>query len=1028
MKKKYIFQDLFKVSKNMNTIFPYFWNYDDEEGINIIRIFGLNRENKLIYVKVIDFTPYVYLELPNNIEWTESLTQLVVNNLERNISVNNKPIRKSLVYRKKLYYANVVFRQGERIEKEYPYLFLSFATNSARRNLQYVINKPIFITGLGNIKLKVHESSADPILQLCSLRKIQPSNWIKFEAIKGGTKEKESLCDFEYEVSYKSLSFSNFDGYVNPLILSFDIECNSTNINTMPDATRPDDKIFQISCVLFRIVDGVFEKYLLSLGSPAPIEGVEILTFRTEAELLVGYTEFIKKHKPNIICGYNIFKFDIPYMLDRARESMCTFDYDQQGYIIGRHGKEKNTKWESQAYGTQVFKFLDVDGILFIDLLLIVQRSYKLNTYTLKNVAEFFLPKTRKGDLSAKGIFKCYRLFTPKSLKLCGEYNVQDSVVVTELFKKLNVWHSLVASSNVYNIPMHSLFTQGQQIKVYSQVYKYCMSDRRVVEKDVYIPKETDRYMGAYVKEPVPGLYEYLVSLDFSSLYPSIIIRYNIDYSTLVLDESIPDSKCNILEFEEHYGCEHDKTTHTPKIKKENVLCNVCKYRFLKEPMGVIPTIIQTLLSERKKVKADMEKNQKKLENKELGENVRSELSILVAVLNQQQLALKVSANSMYGSFGVKKGYLPLMPCAKATTGMGRTNIMIAMNRLKDLGCDIVYGDTDSAYVKIKKCNSPSEYFDRAIKLEEEINKIFVKPMKMAFEGELFRKYLILAKKKYVAMLCNRAGEVCDKDGAPKKDGEDIGKYLFKRGVLLARRDNAKIIRDIFTWLITSIFTNKPKEDILFELVEKINELNCGGVVWKSKGDNGLCKTISSTYGINLENIKEEWDKYVGEYVFDYKNFVITKSIGDIKGYKVRELPSDPKKREKRLKDLRCTETEYVERALPAHVQLALKMRKRGKIVDIGERLEFVITRGEGIKDKQFNKIEDAEYFCNHKNVIDLDVLHYISLMIVPFDQVLSASFGVKNYVKNYYESCVRKYNIIQRLKKIKCKEIILKK
>lgn len=1008
--------------------FPYYWSYDDTDGVEIIRIFGINEKNETTYLKITDFTPYVYLELPSEFKWNENLAQMVINALERTIKYTDRPLKKSLVFRKKLYYSHVSFKDDVPTEKEFPFLFLTFATHSSIKKLSWFVNKPIFISGLGSIKLKIHESDASPILQLCSVRNILPASWVSFIPKdlqnRGEEKpEKESSCDYEYEVSFKKLNNYISTSPVHPKILSFDIECNSSNINAMPNASKPDDKVFQISCVLSYEGDDKRKKYLLSLGKPSEIEDATILTFETEADLLVGFTKFIREHRPNIVCGYNIFKFDIPYLLDRAKETMCLYDYDQQGFINGKHGVEKKIKWSSQAYKDQFFTFLDSEGILFIDLLPIIQRQFKLDTYTLKNVAKFFNVGL-KGDLSAKGIFKCYRLFTPKALCVCAVYNIQDSNLCTSLFEKIKVWHSLTEMANVCNVPIFALFTQGQQIKVYSQVYKYCLYNKRVVEKDVYIPKPTDKFMGAFVYEPIPGLYEYLVSFDFSSLYPSIIVRYNICYSTLVLDETIPDDRCNVLEFDEHYGCIHDKVTHKVKIKKESIICDHCRFRFIKEPLGVIPTIIQNLLAERKKVKGEMEELKKKIEDKSLDANLRTELSVLIEILNQRQLALKVSANSMYGSFGVKKGYLPFMPAAKSTTGMGRYNIMKAADWAVAHGFKIVYGDTDSIYGVLPSCSTPLEYFNKAKEFEAGINTLFQKPMKMAFEGELFRRYLILAKKKYVAMLCTKEGEICDKDGKPMKEGDDIFKYIFKRGVLLARRDNAKVIREIYSWLITSIFFGKSKDWILYELIGKLNDVCSRGGEWMGKREEKFVRNVSKLCKSEDEvrKVSELWDKVMfneGEYVFDIRNFIITKAVGEIGNYKIRELNPDPKKRAKRLKDLGCTEEEYKEKALPAHAQLAVRMRRRGKIVDPSERLEYIITLGNGLDDLQFNKIEDAEYYISHKFSLNLDLIYYIHLMITPIDQVLEASFGVKDFVLNQYEYRRRKFEIVERIKNI---------
>ena len=558
-----------------HTFFAYNWYVDEnEEEITSIRIYGLNENNENICVKVDNFTPYIYLELPSNVNWNTGKAQLVGNKIDELLG-RNKPLKKALMMKKKLYGA-FLNERGE--YKLFPYLFCAFSTRKDIKILGYKIRQNVHIVGLGSIKLKIHESDADEILQLTCCRKLPTAGWIEFHGKPETEQNKVTLCDHEYKVKWKNLLPCEKNSIPKPKIMGFDIEVNSTNPSAMPNANKPGDKVFQISCVLCRHGDEEkdYEKYLLTLGHPEQkIVGEDVLIYMydTESELLEGFTNFIREENPNIIVGYNILGFDIPYMIDRAKFNMCIFNFDRQSFHKFNHAREKTIKWSSSAYKNQEFQFLDAEGRVFVDLLPLVRRDFKFNNYKLKTISDYFLGQT-KDPLSVKGIFKCYRLGTKKNqngeygsvarkaIGIVGKYCVQDSALTVLLMDKLQTWIGLAEMAAVCCVQIFSLYTQGQQIKVYSQMYKHCTYQNIVVEKDAYEVPENERFVGAHVFPPIPGRYQMVVPFDFASLYPSTIIAYNIDYHTWVQDDSnIPDSMCHVMEWSDHISCEHD-----PKI------------------------------------------------------------------------------------------------------------------------------------------------------------------------------------------------------------------------------------------------------------------------------------------------------------------------------------------------------------------------------------------------------------------------------------------------------------------------------
>lgn len=731
-------------------LFPYTWSVDDKNlDKTIIRAYGLDENDKNVCLKIENFRPHVYIELPNSVEWTITRCGLVCSKLE-SILNNTVKLEGHFVQRKKLYYNN-----GNQL---FPFLLIYVDHINIARSLEYKLkyNREVYITSIGKVHLKLHEIEANPILQLLTEKDLKFSTWFSFEEQKNSASQFTS-CDFEYTTSFDTLKISNSKKVANPLIMSWDIETYSSNhMSNKPDPSHPSNKVFQISCVMWRHNTDIVEKHILCLGNlnqKRVGEDVNIMSFSNEGNMLKGFSDFIRKTNPNVMIGFNIFGFDIPYMYKRASINNILPDFDKQGFPLAKHGNIIPVKWSSSAFKNQVFEFLDVEGRMWVDMLPLIRRDYpNFSVYSLKAVATNLLKDTHKDPLTKFDIFNSYDIaFNTKNasdakkenaLSVVAKYCVQDSFVVLQLFRKLSSWIGLCEMSAICNVQAFALFTQGQQIRVFSQVYVTC-KNTYVIDKTNYmsIPGE-EHYQGAHVIDPNPGVYDRVLPFDFNSLYPTTQIAYNIDYSTLVLDEKIPDSLCHVIEWQEDNGCEHDpkvirkneinnilenvafrvKTLKeeikkdktgtkkdqntseifqllksTEEIKDEKlkimkakpkfIICGKRKFRFLKNPLGVLPSILVNLLAARKQIRAEIKILEKQPSSPE------NDLQLLV--LDRRQLACKISANSVYGSMGTTKGYLPFLPGAMCTTAMGRQNIKIASKSIEtDWKGHLIYGDS----------------------------------------------------------------------------------------------------------------------------------------------------------------------------------------------------------------------------------------------------------------------------------------------------------------------------------------------
>lgn len=984
-------------------VFAYYWKTEEiTEKYNYhteLRIYGLNKNNENVCVRVddcktrliIEFSDQLYLD--ENFELIKSkFASLIYNKIDKN------SIKKIL--RRKLYGSHL---DNEGKPKLYNFIEIYFTSRISMLSFK---KKSKELNLLSDFKF--HETGVSTEIQFMVERDLNPSGWL---FVKRPTEilgvEKSTRCK-EYLVSKNQIFNLDCNDIVDVKILSWDIEAKCKDIARNPGKDI-DDCVFQISCVFFNVKSKRLRKILLSLGKCRQFaDNVEIQLYKTEKDLILGFSNLISQEQPNILTGWNIFNFDINFMINRAEHNMCLGEFTSFGFVE-TPGNITNLKWSSKAFMTTDIKYIDAEGVLSIDLIEVVRRDYKLDSYSLNNVSKHFL-KNEKDDISFKDLMYAYDCFLKKSENLedeftkIGKYCVQDSQLVVDLFDKLQTWLSLSEMSKTTSTTIMSVHLNGQQKKFYNQVFKYCYKENIIVESDAYRSKDTDRYTGAYVFDPVPGLYDYVVPLDFASLYPSIMIAYNLDYTTIISEENndIPEENVTVMEWEDHISCEHDpliiqknalsrlienssdkkkiseyrkaRANITKKINKK-IMCQKNSFKFLKQEIygkGVLPTIIQRLLDARKEVRNEM----KKVKDPSY-----------LAILNQRQLSYKVSANSMYGATGVKSGALPFMPIAMCVTYTGRQSIQKASNILKSLGGTIVYGDTDSNYVMFENIKSENhkekciKIWDKATEVAEKISSNFPNPMKIDFEEVIYYKFMILTKKRYMYYSCSRDGE--------------ISKKIGQKGVLLARRDNSKFVKNIYEETVMNVFSGKTKEEVYDCIFNKITDLT------ERRLDYNLLKITKSVNDYNNcdTQYNEETDKY---------------TMGH---YKVRKPPVELS--EEHMKEFHISN-------LPAQVQLEIKIIGKGGEKSEGSRIEFVILDKPGSK-KQCDKIEHFKFFMENKNILNIDTNYYILRLIDPLEQIFDSIYNTDRFIEKNLSQFMLKKKQTQELKKLFYPKFILK-
>lgn len=584
-------------------------------------------------------------------------------------------------------------------------------------------------------------------------------------------------------------------------------------------------------------------KNIITLGTCDPIDGVDVISCATEEEVLMKWQELIVKLDPDIITGYNIFGFDMSYIYERSRELGVSGTFMQLGKITGQPCSYVEKTLSSSALGDNLLKYIDMDGRVLIDIMKVVQRDHKLDSYKLDAVANHFM-KMNKHDVSPNDIFRLFK-GSSSDRKVIAEYCVQDCALCNQLIMKLEILANNIGMSNVCNVPLSYIFMRGQGVKIFSLVAKQCREDnfmiptiRKLNDQDE-TKEDEEGYEGAIVLPPKHGIYlEDPVSvLDYASLYPASMISENLSHDSIVLDakyDNLPGVEYLDISYDV-YDIVDDK-----KVKVGEKVC-----RFVQPPngeKGVIPRILMKLLKARKDTRKRME-YETVVTNEGVeytGVKEESETHVVLkkvdgskitiskdtierrhptydefekAVLDGLQLAYKVTANSLYGQVGARTSPIYLKDIAACTTATGRNQILKAKKFIEDNypDAEVVYGDTDSLFVKINPRNEQGEFLKGraailpSIRVAQEMSHGFKQYLKAPHDLEYektFWPFILFSKKRYCAN---------------KYEHDDKKCKMNSMGIALKRRDNAPIVKHIYGGILDIILNKQDiKESITF--------------------------------------------------------------------------------------------------------------------------------------------------------------------------------------------------------------------
>lgn len=730
------------------------------DGSSAVKFFGVTEEGYSILCTVVGFLHYFYVPAPMNFR-KEHLEEFI-----KYLRANFQGVHDVQMAMKESIWG---YNGGEKVvflkviaanAKDVPKIRSGFEKGQVSFN-------GMFVSGGDGI---MTYDNVQYLLRMMIDCKIVGMSWI---TLPKGTysmvpsKDRISTCQLEVNIDYRKMIPHQPEGKwlkSAPLrILSFDIECAGRK-GIFPEAEH--DSVIQIANVVSRSGETTpFVRNVFTVNTCSPITGSEIFEHEHESDMLLAWKNFIVRVDPDVIIGYNTTNFDLPYLLDRAKAlNLKNFPYFGRLKYVKQEAKD--SVFSSKAYGTRESKVINIDGRMQLDLLQFIQREYKLRSYTLNSVSAHFLNE-QKEEVQHSNITDLQN-GTSETRRRLAVYCLKDAYLPLRLLEKLMCLVNYTEMARVTGVPFSFLLTRGQQIKVISQLYRKCLEVDTVIPNLQQNGSSDVQYEGATVIEPKRGYYDVpIATLDFSSLYPSIMMAHNLCYTTLLNRNTI------------------ERLSLKKDVDYTQAPSGDCFIKSSKRK-GLLPIILEELLSARKQAKNDLKKETDPFKK---------------GVLNGRQLALKISANSVYGFTGATIGKLPCLAISSSVTAFGREMIEKTKQEVQDHYCiangfkydaQVIYGDTDSVMVKFGY-----DDLETCMKMGEEaadyVSTKFLNPIKLEFEKVYF-PYLLINKKRYAGLYWTNT---------KKFDKMDT------KGIETVRRDNCRLVSNVITKVLELILERR---------------------------------------------------------------------------------------------------------------------------------------------------------------------------------------------------------------------------
>jgi DNA polymerase elongation subunit (family B) len=662
-------------------------------------------------------------------------------------------------------------------------------------------------------------------------------------------KETRVLVDFYYE-SDETPSYHN--------LVYLDIECEIAGALTPENIKDPKGKITSVA-----LYDNNSKKYYClildeqQLMSEAKSDSKEVIPYKTEKELLNGFLDLWINLDPTIISGWNSEFFDMPYLYHRINKVVGN---DMGSYLSPI--QKVNIRSMTTKDGFE--DFLDIGGVNHLDYMNLFKKfiTKQEPSYALGNIGQKYV---KLGKIEYHGSLD--RLFAEDVDKFI-EYNIRDVEIIVELEKALKFIDLTVTIAHLchtkYDTIYYSTILNDGAILTYLK-RKGIVSPNKPTTYNPALKTLQEEYAGGYLKDPVPGLYEWVIDLDFTSLYPSIIRSLNMGIETLVGRVVNRDKFDNQWSLKELKSMDPNKVVTIEKVKKDrrlseaqisvgelikiieqnDFIISAPGVIFRKDKLSVVCEILSDWFDKRQEYKKLMKKAYKVDNDPVMGE-----------FYNKRQHAYKIKLNDVYGVFAINgwrytDGHKFI---SKAITLTGQRLLQESITNMNnylnnELGNEtpvdyIVTSDTDSLFIQCKdllKARHPDIDFSNQ---EDVIKKILViatelQAMANKFIGDFARdsfnlgentqhyfelKQEVVLDRGYFAGKRRYAQHIVNKEGVPVDE-------LDMKGLDLMKSNFPPLFKKFGEHIINEIMFGKSKTDIDKQILDFRNEIRTIG--WK---------------------------------------------------------------------------------------------------------------------------------------------------------------------------------------------------